>query len=301
MFDKLVRSFPVFVAVGALTACAADEPEPVAGPIHARVMTFNVLCSFCDDSYEPWDARLEYIADTVARHDPDLIGFQEFLTGAEVDQVASRVPGYGTIYLVDENAPLFDEYADALIFYRASRYELVRQGFYFLSDTPDEYWSSGWSESQFWRLVAWAHLRQREDGRDFYFATTHVDNNPPNQVNSAPVILDKTASWAKTMPSLVVGDFNSKPDSEAYRILTQGAVPGGFRLFDTHDFAQTTGTVHNRDTPPGYDPSARIDHIFVASPNTWSCSDWTVDQYVYGPGQQEPSDHYAIIATVTLN
>jgi endonuclease/exonuclease/phosphatase family metal-dependent hydrolase len=298
------RRFPILLALcGALSlpSCGGDdEPALIPGPVHARVMSFNVLCSFCDESYEPWDTRVAYIADTVKRHDPDLIGFQEFLTGDEVRQVAALTPGYGTVFLVDPEAPLFEEYADALIFYRTSKFELLRKGFYFLSDTPDDYWSVGWAGSQFWRLVAWVQLRQRADGREFYFATTHVDNNTPNQERSAPVILERTAPWAERMPALVVGDFNSKPDSQAYRILTEGVTPGGFRLFDTHDVAETLESVHNLATPPPYDPATRIDHIFVASPEPWACARWAVDQTVYGPGPKEASDHLAIVATVTL-
>lgn len=302
MFNARIPTLLTALFAATLAACSSssDDPQVPPGPVSARVMTFNVLCSFCDDTYEPWDTRVAYIADTVTRHDPDLIGFQEFLTGDEVQQVASLAPGYGAIYLIDPDAPLFEEYADALVFYRTSKYELLAKGHYFLSETPDDYWTPGWAGGQLWRLVTWAHLKQRADGREFFFATTHVDNNAPNQQMSAPVILERTEPWAAKMPSLVVGDFNSNPSTEAYRILTEGATPGGFKLSDTHDAAETLEVVHNRSAEPTYDPTTRIDHIFVASPKPWSCSRWAVDEYVYGPGPKEPSDHFAIVADVFL-
>lgn len=280
------------------TTTTGSLPEP--GPIEARALSFNVLCSFCDDSYDPWADRVGYIADVVQRHDPDLIGFQEFTTGDEVRQVTALVPGYDAVFLVDPEAPLFEEYADATALVRASKFEILETGFYFLSDHPDDFWSPGWSDVQFWRLVTWVHLRQRSDGREMFFATTHVDNNHPNQENSAPLILQRTEPWATAMPAVVVGDFNSRPDSEAYRILAQGATEGGFFLHDTFDAAPPFEQVHNQSPAPDYDPAVRIDHVFVSSTTPWSCSRWAVDQTVYGLSAKYPSDHFPIVAELKL-
>ena len=73
-----------------------------------------------------------------------------------------------------------------------------------------------------------------------------------------------------------------------------------FFLQNTFDVADSWEAIHNQPTPPDYDPDSRIDHIFVASPKDWSCSRWEVDQFVYGPSENYPSDHFAIAAAVTL-
>lgn len=283
-----------------LAGCGEAEPAVEPGPIDVRVMSFNVLCSFCDKSYDPWAERVPYIADILTRHDPDLVGLEELTTGDEVREITALVPGYDAVFLEDPDAPLFKEYGDATVLVRSSKFRILAHGSYFLSATPDQNWSSGWAGAQLWRIVTWVHLRQRSDGRELFFAATHFDNNTPNQEKSAPLLLERTEPWAKRMPALAVGDFNSTPDSEAYRLLTSGATEGGLALANTFDAAVTFEQVHNQPATPAWDSGERIDHIFAASPEPWSCARWAVDQTVYGSSKKYPSDHYPIAADVTL-
>ena len=53
------------VDVGDVTADVLFDATPA--PMTLRVMTFNVLCSFCGgDEYDPWSARLAYFEDLPA-------------------------------------------------------------------------------------------------------------------------------------------------------------------------------------------------------------------------------------------
>ena len=259
------------------------------------VMTFNVLCSFCNSDYDPWDERLGYFSDILQRHAPDLAGLQELFTADEVSRILELNPRYRAIYFHDDQERMLIDYPDSTILYDRKRFKVLESGFYWLSETPDEPWSSGFAGGQIWRLVAWAHMEQRADGREFYLAATHVDNNSPNQERSAPIILERTAPWADSLPVLVVGDFNSRPDSEAYRILTTGDGVG-FSLTDTFDIAGEWKVVTNQEPVPDYDTASRIDHIFVAGQAEWRCKQWVVDMYVYGAGNKYPSDHFPITA-----
>ena len=262
------------------------------------VMTFNVLCSFCNTNYDPWEVRLDYFTDIFKRYDPDLIGLQEFFSGDEVQQVLDRNPGYQALFFVDPGGGALPNYPDATIFSRESRFEVLEHGFYWLSETPDKVWSGGWADTNLWRLVAWAHLKQTEDGRELYFSNTHFDNNPPNQEMSAPLFVDRLSSWAKEMPVIAVGDFNSKPDTVAYATLT--AETNGVKLLNSFDLAQTWSVIHNQPEEPAYEPDHRIDHIFLAGLADWVISDWWVDLYTYGPENKYPSDHFAIATKVQL-
>lgn len=287
-----------------LPFCGATAPGCLnreGGPVNLTVMTFNVLCSFCTTpEHDPWDERLAYFSDIIGRYDPDLIGFQEFFTDLEVEQVAAAHPGYGYLFFTDPGGPILKYYPDATIFYKRARFEVLQSGTYWLSETPEIPWTYGWASSQLWRLVTWAHLRHKANGREFYFATTHVDNNTPNQEKSAPIILDYTRPWAARMPALVVGDFNSKPSREAYHILTRGLNGQGFKLQNSFDLAERWQAAHNKTPAPGYDTDSRIDHIFVAGPTQWSCTNWWADLHVYGNNRRYPSDHFPIIAELSF-
>lgn len=277
-----------------LVGCGGnDEPdEPSLDPEPMTVMTFNVMCSLCGTSeHDPWEERLEYFRDIFARHDPDLVGIQELTPlGDEVGQLLERLPGRAAVYF----APA-DElpYPDAAIFYRKSRFRLLDSGEYWLSPTPDEPRSTGFAKPQLARLVVWATLRDRAGDRDFYFATTHFDNNVPSQALSAPLVKERTAPFAGKMPVIVTGDFNSKPGTEAWATLTTDS--GGFPLADTHALAEQWRVISTQQPEPSYELESRIDHVFVGgTPGTWAVSDWNVDMSRYGPQDRRPSDHFPI-------
>lgn len=268
-----------------------DLPQPDPLPEPMVVMTFNILCSFCDDTYDPWEDRVGYIADTIARHDPDLVGLQELFTADEVQQLLDLNPDYDALFYSDDTS----DYADATIWWRSDRYELVDSGFYWLSPAPDLPFSVGFSQPQLPRLVAWAQLRELSTDAELLFVDTHFDNNSPSQELSAPLLLERTEAQAGALPIIVVGDFNSRPDSTAYGILTNGVEPGGFALTNSFDLARAWSVDSNQDPVPPYDPAIRIDHIFVAG-GEWTVPWWVVDTWVYGDSQLHTSDHFAMAA-----
>jgi len=272
--------------------------DTAPAPVTLRVMTFNVLCSFCGgDEFDPWSARLTYFEDLFARHDPDLIGLQELFTPDEVDALLTAASGYEALFFEGIMGPLMlDFYPDAAILYRADRFTVVESGFYWLSGTPDEPWSAGWAESNLPRLVAWAQLRQVDDGRDLYFATTHFDNNPPNQDMSAPLFVERSRAWATEMPVILTGDFNSQPTDPAYATLTAGL--GALTLRNAFELSEDWAVDHNQAAEPAWDPIHRIDHIFVAGDAPWRVPTWSVDLHVYGPDERYPSDHFAMVAEI---
>jgi endonuclease/exonuclease/phosphatase family metal-dependent hydrolase len=263
------------------------DPPPLPDPM--VVMTFNVLCSFCDDTYDPWLDRTAYIADTIARHSPDLVGLQELFKAEEVQQLLDLSPGYAALFYTDE----ISDYADATIWWRTDRYELIDSGFYWLSPAPDLPFSVGFASQQLPRLVAWAQLRELSTDAELLFVDTHFDNNSPSQELSAPLLLERTEDQAGALPIVVVGDFNSRPDSSAYAILTEGVEGTGLALTNSFDLARTWSVESNQDPAPAYEPSSRIDHVFVAG-GEWTVPWWTVDTWVYGASGLHTSDHFAI-------
>ena len=184
-----------------------------------------------------------------------------------------------------------------MILYRSSRFTVLEQGEYWLSPTPDVPRSIGFVRLQFPRLVVWARLMDLEAKREMFFATTHFDNNSPSQELSAPLVKERTAPFVGDLPVVFVGDYNSRPPSTAYGILTADTT-AGFVFQDSFDLGPYR-IVTNQSPVPAYDTSDRIDHIFLAGNVTWTVSDWLADLTVYGPNNRYPSDHFAIVAAVT--
>jgi endonuclease/exonuclease/phosphatase family metal-dependent hydrolase len=294
----VVRNRSRWLCVGSLLllfGCGDDsepEPEPPPGPPEPfGVMTFNVLCSFCDSSFDPWDERLGYFTDIFARYDPDLLGLQELALGFEVEQVIELLPGYAALYYQAPESEFV--YPDATILYRTERFELKSSGEYWLSPTPEVASSTGFADGmQLPRLVQWAELRDKNSRQTLYFASTHVDNNTPSQEKSAPLILERTQPWVDKMPVLVVGDFNADLSHPAYAILNESVFVNAF------DIAGNWTIEHNQATEPMYELGDRIDHIFVDAQG-WAVDRWSVDLYQYGASDLYPSDHRAMFARMT--
>ncbi|MBX3182288.1 MAG: endonuclease/exonuclease/phosphatase family protein [Polyangiaceae bacterium] len=296
---RFVQLFAVGALIAGTWGCGSDEAEPnpqTPEPQAFTVLTYNVMCSFCGGGeYDSWDERQRYFADIFERHDADLIGLQELAFTSEVDQMRELLPGYEALYYAASDSPV--TYPDASILYRASRYELLERGEYWLSPTPEVPSSTGFSEGrQLPRLVVWAKLLDRASERAVYFASTHVDNNFPSQQLSAPLILERMAPWVLDAPVVLLGDFNSKPDTEAYRLLIEGG------LVNTQALAERWLVDTNESPAPSYDLDDRIDHIFVSHGDDFSVSEWRVDihQYQTGPGAplRYASDHFPMVATL---
>ncbi len=285
------------MAVLGLLGCGAEDTaqQRLEPPRPLTVMTYNVMCSFCDQGYDRWEQRLPYLGDTFTRYDADLYGLQELTPLAgEVEQIQALLPDHDPVFYGPEGEV---RYPDALIMFRRSRFELLEEGSYWLSPTPDVAKSTGFAKPQLARLVVWAKLRDRAGGRELYFATTHFDNNQPSQAMSAPLVKERTAPFEERMPVVVVGDFNSKPSTEAFQTLTGDA--GGFRFVDSQSIAEQWSVGGNQQPKPDYELADRIDHIFVAGQGVaWKATSWVVDLSTYGPNQLPPSDHYSMTATL---
>lgn len=294
-------------AIAADTAVAEDTTPATSEIV---VMSYNVMCSFCSfedhqDWVWDWDTRLPWIRDTITRHAPDLIGVQELATidGSHPDQVEA-IGGpdgiYGTVFYRTQPGDVLPyDYPDATIYYRLSRFTLVDEGAFWLSDTPDVAFSHGWNDGPSApRIVVWAVLHDRVTDRDLTFATTHFDNNAPNQVHSAPLSLAQLGPMAAERPLIFVGDYNSRPTSEAYAILAEGVDAGGFHLDNAYDrTAAAPGPVPADGGRTDWTPDIRIDHIWFSGPD-FTVSDWAVDLTPYGDFGQAASDHYAIVSTL---
>ncbi len=204
-----------------------------------------------------------------------------------------RLPDRGSVSYVPEDAL---PYPDAAIFYRKSRFSVLDSGEYWLSPTPDVPNSNGFAKHQLPRLVVWARFRDKAGDREPYFATTHFDNNTPSQALTAPLVKERTAPFAKTLPVVMLGDFNSKPGVEAWNTLTTDS-GDGFAFRDTQAMADEWSVISNQEPTPSYDLADRIDHIFVAGDKThWKAIRWHADLTVYGPKSRYPSDHFPIVA-----
>jgi len=283
-----------------MSACS----DTAAGPASLRVLTFNVLCSFCAKAdHDPWKARVPHLQALLKEYDADIIGLQEltpssFAQAPDGDEPALMIathPDYVPLFYkaTASDAP-FPDYPDATLYVRKGRFEVLEHGYYWLGPTPDVAFSGSFKATSFHRIVGWARVRDAVTDRVLYLANTHFDAANPNQEKSAPVVMARLpADRDERDRALVMGDFNADPDHKAFKLLTADQ-PGGGKLREARDIAADKRIRHNDKTEPAYDPAERIDHIFAGE--AFTAVRWTVDMRRFGPNNRYPSDHFLIAA-----
>lgn len=260
-----------------------------------RILTFNVRVNSTRDGDNAWPHRAARAAALIARHRPDVIGFQEFQL-AHWDSFTALLPDYGRLAgpKVDNQEP----WAYPAIFWNVDRLQLLTRGGFYLSQTPDRF-SRDW-DSAYTRGAAWAQLRLSEfDPQPLLFLNTHLDNRSEEARRQQAAVLLAQAEKQRLadQPIFITGDFNCDPGSPAYTTLTGG----GFRdpyleagLTDGPD----TGTFHNYTGRRGNDKH-RIDWILMR-PGAIVLTTVACEILTDAEPPLYPSDHYPVLATIRL-
>lgn len=279
----------------------------VASAAPFQIMSFNIDCRVCDLKHEngaSWNERVSNELDTMARHNPDIMGIQEPMFKKDVEQLLPA--GYKALYNDHVDWLPWGVYPDATIFYREDRFTPKDFNMFWLG--PDPNFPTGFDRPATPRLAVYALMEDKQDGTLFYFGSTHFDHGDDLEgrdidcTASAKELLSMTAPLAAKYPFIWVGDFNSKTaNNNAYSILTNQTAE--FHLDDTYFESADHTIVTNVAPVPDYSYDNSIDHIFHANNYnlaTYNVSGWNVDMYKYGEKQQYASDHFAIFATVDI-
>src|SRR5262245_33794762 len=145
---------PALLAL-AIARSADMRAEEAAAPTFL-VVTYNIRYDNPSDGPDGWvhrrEAMVKYLVETKA----DLIGLQEVLP-QQRDYLADKLTDYAH-YSVGRDDGVKGEATP--IFYRKVRYDLLDQGTFWLSDTPDMTGSKRW-DAGLPRVVSWLKLRDK--------------------------------------------------------------------------------------------------------------------------------------------
>ena len=271
--------------------------EQLASPDETiSTMSFNILYIYVEE-------RRERVLQTIFDCMPDVFGVQE---GTEqwVSLLQSGLSGlYSMSGQGDEReehpelcppGAVEDAYND--VFYNQAKYELVEEGHSWLSDTPDV--CSKFSNSNFPRMVNWAVLRRKTDGKIICFANTHLDEagDRDKQASVLVSLVNAVSERYGNCPTFITGDFNQERTQDGYL----NTVAGGYT-----DSGKAAAVQVNPDktlfTPffGEYSPTAShknnaitVDYCFVKNvPDADILYYRVFIDRVYG---NFPSDHYPV-------
>jgi endonuclease/exonuclease/phosphatase family metal-dependent hydrolase len=253
-----------------------------------KVMSFNIRYGPAADGENQWDRRKSLTLARIQAFGPDLLGLQECRDDAQADFVKSNLPDFH-FYGVHREGGGGTALEMAPLLFRKSAFRIVRQGVFWLSDTPQVPGSRSWG-SIFPRTATWARLIHAPTRRAVTFVSTHFDCEPTAIDGAAHFLRQWLAQALKETPVIVTGDFNADKDSAAYRLLTGTGMPAdAYR--QVHPAGGNEATFHGYDKP---EEMAAIDWILVS--DHFRVIDARIDRT--RQGKLFPSDHYPLTAVL---
>ena len=219
-----------------------------------EVMSFNLRYDNPQDGINAWPNRVPLVETFLREEQPDIIGFQEVLAH-QLEHLTTILPTYSWYGVGRDDGVAGGEFGP--IFFRADRYVFLKKGTQWLSETPDQP-GVGW-DAACNRILTWVELEDQTSGDTVLVLNTHLDHRGEiARKESVELLLAFWQSYPETYQKMLLGDFNSDPESAVVRALTATS-----DLEDSYSLVETPqgpiGTFQGFGSVPD---TARIDYIF---------------------------------------
>ncbi|MDJ0356568.1 fibronectin type III domain-containing protein [Paenarthrobacter sp. PH39-S1] len=342
--DALSSYTPVLAVT---TKAEPPAPPELVNPL--TVASYNIMCANCVAEDEdnpnalPWADRRGAVVDTIKSKMPDIVGIQEASQAwlnepgykggiSQFEDLLQRLNTAGAHYAptndkrnncVNSTTPTECVYADqgasqgTRIFYNPDTVEILRSGSKALP-------MGSISENQ--RYLAWAVAKQKNTGKLFFFADTHLlsgqaDGYYELRKQQADAIVDIIKNEnTDALPVLMTGDLNSskwrEPSNAPYDAFTAAGLIDPLGNDYLQEFPSMAATAEHRIhtdlnswngleyTPrANQNPAANgtyIDYIFTSKMRV---GEWETVANLDAAGNYVgtfPSDHNMIVAKVGL-
>lgn len=261
-----------------------------------KVVSFNLRRDFGPQRKNKWESRKNLAAKLIEASGAAIIGVQEVLPKMrqDMDQLLSGYTIFGQGRLLGKN-PKNDEHSDILL--KDKDVEMTACKTFWISKKPD--CPSRAYYSAFPRICTVAEIKIKKNGERIRVFNTHFDHVCfLARTLGVKMILEDIHRMNETdpLPTIVMGDFNAKPNSQAVRLIRQG-LP---RYKDVHlqdiytSLDRMTGNTYHGFKGKVREKSKPIDYIFVS--DEFEIVRASVDTSCFGG--LYPSDHYPISATL---
>ena len=274
---------------------SGKTPLPPAQPGTLRIATYNVHYIILRQQTGPWS-----VGDWERRKGPmdlafkainaDVIGFQEMESFARGDNTSNLTLDWLLANNPDYIAAAVGDPAvfpsTQPILYRSDRLELLDQGWFFFSNTPDVIYARTFDGS-FPAFTSWAQFRDLASGQIFRVANLHTDYaSRSNRVKSVELVAQRIKPWMDADETIfVIGDLNARRGDRVYNILAETGL----------DFAPVQGSTYHLNR--GINLFGAIDHIGTSGAATLAGDPIVLRQKFEG---EWPTDHYPVIADYAL-
>jgi len=178
------------------------------------IMTANLRFENDRDGENSWLHRRDLVVQVVRKYLPSILGTQEGTT-SQLSYLQENLPDY-RIHAPNRLLDATCQYPT--LFYRLDHFQFIEGNEFWLSKTPEVHRSKNW-DSAFPRMMSYALLGDLSIHRKLWAVVTHLDHiGVEARLEQARII----SSWVQqqTEPIVLMGDFNTGPDSWVHELLT---------------------------------------------------------------------------------
>lgn len=178
-----------------------------------------------------------------------------------------------------------------VIGFKKDKYTAIDKGHFWCSDTPGVV--STYSGGDFARCINWVKLQSKETGRQFFVTSVHIDakSSSVRELSTAQ-IASTMNSIANGLPVIIMGDFNCKSSTAAYKKITSANYVNAKSIASSSDSSVTYNSW-------GRNSGSVIDHCFLTK-DMFTVSQYKVITTKMSNGYA-PSDHYPVAVEAVLN
>lgn len=276
---KLVILAAAAAALLSLVSCSKSE--------ELKVMSYNIRLDHKGDGDNAWPNRKEATIAMLEDIKPDVFGVQEALPH-QVAYLTEQAPNYKNVGVGRDDGVAKGEFMS--IFWNVETVEMLEWGTYWLSETPDVP-SFGW-DAACRRTATWALMKDKRNGKHFYFVNTHLDHRGAlARKNGLQLVVDNIAAMnPEGYPMVLTGDFNVLPDDECLVDLDK-------QMQSARKIAKVTDNLSTFNGWGSKKPEDQyvIDYIYVSGFKSVPEYRTNMQQYAEKP---YISDHYPIISVL---
>lgn len=260
-----------------------------AQPAELKVGSYNMRCN-ADKAPNDWKSRAPRAVAVIKAEKFDIFGTQE-VQQCHIDTLLAA--GYKFIGKPRDKRRN-PEYS--AIFYNSDTVELIKSETFWLSDTPQVFASKSWG-NYYPRICTVGFFRHKVSGREFIFANTHLDHRSAKaQIKGMELIVKRLADIENSIPCILTGDFNSRPDSAPLKSISafmidarnaaKNVLPGPEQTFHAY---QPDAAKRRQQVP--------IDYIFVNANAVEVKTFQVIDDFKDGLAS---SDHFPLAAEIVF-
>lgn len=253
--------------------------------VPVRIISYNIRYDAAGDGINRWPNRKDTLIAMLQFYAPEILGVQEALS-SQMEDLKQGLNGYQYEGVGRDDGKQAGEFS--AIFFHNNRYKKINGGTFWISPTPDVPGSKGWDAACV-RICTWVQLKDLRNGKICFAFNTHLDHVGDTARNmGTQLLLNRIKTIAGNEPVVLMGDFNSEPESIAYRNI-QGSNQPALREASCED---CTIACTYTGFPVKSEVCKRIDFIFLS--RHFICKRYRVDPKQIG--ENYLSDHLPVIA-----